>query len=88
MMLYGRKLEGKKATLPGFENVREGMMIPMASPKEGEALEGTVYEVSEEELSHTDLYEGSAYKRIKAMTEAGEEVYVYVQSSSYRQEGI
>ena len=41
---------------------------------------GTVFEVTDEELIHTDAYEVDAYKRVETVLASGKSAWVYVEA--------
>lgn len=83
--IFQRKLKGQPDTLPGFkrlENVvydRYPLVIKTGHLQE--TVEGTVYEVSEEELHKADVYETSAYHRVKLSLLSGKSAWVYIENS-------
>jgi GNAT superfamily N-acetyltransferase len=52
------------------------MMVYTGNPKD--CVEGTVFEITPEELQQADSYEVKEYKRISASTASGKNVWVYV----------
>ena len=75
--ILGRKIEGQESVLVGF---KQGNWASYLRIEEGEGtVEGKVLEISDTELARADVYEGNAYRRVKAKTESGEEVWVYSQ---------
>jgi hypothetical protein len=46
--------------------------------RETDAIDGTVYAVTPEEVLHADKYEVAAYKRVAARLESGVTAWVYV----------
>jgi len=89
---FGRKLEGNKDQLPGFELSMLEITDPEVIATSGEAthpiitytgnpqncISGTVFDLSEEELRRADSYEVSDYKRIKVELSSGISAWVYV----------
>ncbi len=89
---FGRKLEGNKDQLPGFELSMLEITDPDVIATSGEAfhpiitytgnstncVDGTVFDISEEELKRADSYEVSDYKRIKVKLSSGVSAWVYV----------
>jgi gamma-glutamylcyclotransferase (GGCT)/AIG2-like uncharacterized protein YtfP len=90
--LFGRLLHGMKDILEGYqlssieikdeaflskgENKYQRTLI--ASNNKVDRIEGTVFEISEEELFLADKYEPDNYKRIKVVLRSGKEAWVYV----------
>ena len=84
---FGRELTGRKDALPGYvrgvvamtgelhyENVE-----PSSDPND--AVLGTVFEISQQELAAADEYEEVArYRRILVTLRSGDEAWVYVAS--------
>ena len=92
MELFGRLLHGTKDILEGYklssieikdeaflskgENKHQRTLIP--SNSKIDKIEGTVFEISEEELLLADKYEPDNYKRIKVVFRSGKQAWVYV----------
>jgi len=55
--------------------------IACASGNAADRIEGTVFEISEDELAVTDAYEVDVYARIEAVLESGRKAWVYVELS-------
>ena len=91
---FGRKLIGAPDTLIGYliTQVRiEDPEVVSTSDKEfhpiarntGEfnnRVPGTVFEITEEELMHSDAYEVDAYKRVETVLASGKNAWVYVEA--------
>ena len=89
---FGRKLKGNKDQLPGFELSMLEITDPDVIASSGEtfhpiitytgnsnhAVEGMVFDISEDELKRADSYEVSDYKRIKVTLSSGISAWVYV----------
>ena len=89
---FGRKLHGKKASLPGYVMSSVEIQDPQVIAASGEKIhniithtgkvshriEGIVFDVSMQEIEHADAYEVSCYKRIQAELQSGELAWVYV----------
>lgn len=90
---FGRRLEGRRDELPGFEPspVRiDGPGVAAAlgtthhanatfNGNAGSRVPGTVFEVSDAELARVDQYEaGFSYRRIAATLASGRQAWVYV----------
>jgi len=52
--------------------------IVIATGDENDAVEGTVFEITTEELHHADAYELDSYKRISVQLKSGIDAWVYV----------
>ena len=68
---FGRKLEGEKDLLLGYEpslvKIRDG------------SVQGTVFEVTDDELAQADRFEAEfAYTRVTAALASGKEAWVYI----------
>lgn len=93
---FGRKLEGRKDQLPGFELTMLEITDPDVIATSGEAfhpiitftgkstncVDGMVFDISEEELRRADAYEVSDYKRIKVKLSSGISAWVYVNTAT------
>lgn len=91
---FGRKLTGAPDSLIGFliAEVRiEDADVVATSGKEfhpiarntgafNHRISGTVFEVTEEELMHSDAYEVDAYKRVETVLASGKSAWVYVEA--------
>ena len=91
LRLFGRRLDGQEDSLPGYTTVTieikdetflkngDGKFQKIASASENvnEKIEGTVFEVSAEELAHADKYEPEDYKRIRVILSSGKEAWIY-----------
>ena len=89
---FGRLLQGHADELVGFEQSLLRIEDPdfvAASGKSDHAVvkyngrrdsrvRGTVYELSEDELTSADRYEPAGYKRISTVLASGKEAWVYV----------
>lgn len=90
---FGRRLDGQKDELPGFEPA----LVPIDDPKLATTLgrthhanasftgngehrvHGTVFEVTEAELARSDAFEAPfRYERVSAMLASGRQAWVYV----------
>jgi len=92
MELFGRLLHGIKDVLEGYkisfleikdeaflskgENTYQRTLTP--SNNKADKIEGTVFEISEEELLLADKYEPGNYKRIKVALRSGKQAWIYV----------
>lgn len=91
---FGRILTGAPDSLVGFliAEVRiKDQEVVATSGKEfhpiviktGEfnnRVPGTVFEITEEELMHSDAYEVDAYKRVETVLASGKNAWVYVEA--------
>jgi hypothetical protein len=94
--LFGRHLHGEPDELIGFEcsfRIVDDRAFAAASGRESHAIvrfngdvqsrvDGTVFEVSEQELEKADRYEPAGYTRISAMLASGRPVWVYAEDQS------
>jgi gamma-glutamylcyclotransferase (GGCT)/AIG2-like uncharacterized protein YtfP len=90
--LFGRLLKGTKDTLKGYKlstieikdesvlskSEQQYHLIAILSKNNSDSIDGTVLEVSEEEVLMADKYETDAYTRVKVILESGKEAWVYV----------
>jgi gamma-glutamylcyclotransferase (GGCT)/AIG2-like uncharacterized protein YtfP len=89
---FGRLLNGHKDQLVGFEESMVKIEDPQVVATSGKThhpivrftgrdesrVNGTVFEITDEELAHADRYEVAAYKRVAAMLASGKRAWVYV----------
>lgn len=89
---FGRLLEGRPDALPGFRQTMVRITDPDVLAKSGkdfhpivapsadpaDAIEGTVFQVTAEELVQADLYEVDDYKRVAVTLKSGLHAWVYV----------
>ena len=92
---FGRRLEGGPDALPGYRLVMITITDEDFVTKSGTAdhrnlqftgnsadvVEGTVFEVTKEELEHADAYEPEGYKRLRTQLRSGKHAWVFVQQS-------
>jgi gamma-glutamylcyclotransferase (GGCT)/AIG2-like uncharacterized protein YtfP len=92
MELFGRLLQGTKDVLEVYkisfieikdeaflskgEDKQQRTLIP--SNNKADRIEGSVFEISEEELLLADKYEPANYKRIKVMLRSGKQAWIYL----------
>jgi hypothetical protein len=90
--LFGRELNGTKDKLIGYQlgsieikdesfqdkSEQKYHLIAICSNDQKDTIEGTVFELSMEELLAADKYEPEEYKRVKAGLESGKQAWVYV----------
>lgn len=94
---FGRRLEGWRDELPGFErssvkieNRRVVAALGMthhanvtSGGGEGSRVSGTVFEITDVELARVDEYEaGFSYRRIDATLASGRHAWVYVHADA------
>ena len=89
---YGRLLSGEKDSLKNYKldklqitdaevlrkSGKEFHPIAVKTNSPNDYLEGTVFEITEEELVQTDQYEVSDYKRVLETFDSGKKAWVYV----------
>ncbi len=89
---YGRLLIGQKDTLFGYKldklkitdievlkiSDKEFHPIAVKTYSPNDVVEGTIFEITEEELIETDKYEVSDYKRVLETFASGKKAWVYV----------
>lgn len=92
MEVFGRLLTGSRDVLSGYrvapieikdktflsrgEQEDQRTLVPSNDKKH--AVEGTVFEISEEELLLSDKYEPDGYKRFKVTLKSGRQAWVYL----------
>jgi hypothetical protein len=91
---FGRKLTGAPDSLVGFilaEVKIEDSDVVSTSGKKfhpiarntgafNHRVPGTIFEVTEKELKHSDAYEVDAYKRVETVLASGKSAWVYVEA--------
>lgn len=90
MELFGRLLTGTKDSLKGYKlssieikdesflaKGEENIQQTVTRSKDNDIIEGTVFEISEEELFLADKYEPENYKRVKVVLGSGKEAWIY-----------
>ncbi|WP_276169032.1 gamma-glutamylcyclotransferase family protein [Zobellia alginiliquefaciens] len=84
LQVFERLLNGFTDGLMGFRISEEKIFgrYPVIEPTENknQQVNGTVYELIDEELAKADQYEGSAYKKIKVDLISGVSAWVYVKA--------
>ena len=90
---FGRELTGREDALPGYARRMVPILDPRVVASSGEshyanaepsanpedAVHGTVFVVTEQELAAADLYEEDAdYRRISVTLRSGDQAWVYV----------
>jgi hypothetical protein len=90
--LFGRLLNGAKDILEGYKlspieikdeaflakGEEQYQLTLLPSKDAADMIEGTVFEVSEEELLFADKYEPDNYERIKITLQSRKEAWVYM----------
>lgn len=92
MATFGRLLEGIADRLPGFRiemleiadatviatsgKHRHPIAVPSSDP--GDAVDGTVFRIGEEDIRTADAYEVADYARVPALLASGIVAWVYV----------
>jgi len=90
--LFGRLLTGAKDVLEGYKLVsieitdeaflakgEEKFQLTLIRSKDSaDIIEGTVFEISHEELTFADRYEPDNYRRAKVGLRTGKEAWVYI----------
>lgn len=88
---FGRLLSGRADTLPGYAQDMVAIDDPAVVATSGkshhpivapgapaDAVDGTVFEITDEELANADRYEVAAYTRVAVTLASGREAWVYV----------
>ena len=78
--IIGRIIEGRPDRLKGFRKaeVQDGQeTFPTLHAGAESFVEGRILEVTPQELSHIDMYEGDLYARHKVTLESGTQAWVY-----------
>jgi gamma-glutamylcyclotransferase (GGCT)/AIG2-like uncharacterized protein YtfP len=88
--LFGRLLKGAKDSLSGYKiaviEITDESFLAKGEekfqktlvPSKDDFIEGTVFEISAEELLLADRYEPENYRRIKVVLESETEAWIYV----------
>ena len=93
---FGRKLTGTADALPGFEQAMKRIDDPAVVATSGkthhpmatftgrgsDSVQGTVFEITQEELQHADEYEVAAYTRVAVTLRSGVRAWAYVDARS------
>ena len=78
---FGRRLEGQADELAGYEVRQEKYRNLRHNGRSDSRIEGTVYEVTEAELSAADAYEAAdGYGRISVVLASGRQAWVYLRT--------
>jgi gamma-glutamylcyclotransferase (GGCT)/AIG2-like uncharacterized protein YtfP len=89
---FGRLLSGRADRLPGYAQTMVKIDDPDVVATSGkthhpivshsgvatDAVTGTVFEITDEELANADRYEVAAYKRVAVTLASGQAAWVYV----------
>lgn len=89
--LFGRLLNGAKDILNGYKiasiEIKDELFLAKGEEKfqktlipskdDAHCIEGTVFEIPEEELLLADKYEPDNYQRIKVILQSGKEAWIY-----------
>ena len=92
---FGRELNGSEDHLVGYQLEMVEITDPAVLELSGErhhpialatcdardSIKGMVFEITPEELAHSDEYEVDDYKRVMGKLRSGQQVWVYVSSS-------
>jgi gamma-glutamylcyclotransferase (GGCT)/AIG2-like uncharacterized protein YtfP len=88
--LFGRLLNGTKDILRDYKiasiEIKDESFLAKGEdkfqltliPSKDDLIEGTVFELSAEELNLADKYEPDNYKRIKVTLQSGKSAWIYV----------
>jgi len=90
--IFGRLLHGHKDILNGYKIATIEIKDPAflakgedkyqrtleASGNRQDAIEGTAFEISDEELALADKYEPENYKRVKVTLQSGTAAWIYL----------
>jgi gamma-glutamylcyclotransferase (GGCT)/AIG2-like uncharacterized protein YtfP len=97
LLTFGRRLDGQRDELPGFERSSVKIEDPRVvaalgathhanvttSGDEGRRVPGMVFEISDAELAGCDAYEAEfSYRRIDATLASGRKAWVYVHADA------
>ncbi|MBK5530164.1 gamma-glutamylcyclotransferase [Pseudomonas sp. TH06] len=91
---FGRELQGKPDSLPGYKQAMVEITDPavlatsgkthhpivQASGNPADEIAGTVFHITAEELAAADEYEVADYKRVSVLLKSGVDAWVYVQA--------
>ncbi len=75
--MNGAKRVETHATLNNYHRIQR-VGGPAIEPRQGDNVQGEVYEVDQETLSEVDQYEGPEFQRRRVRLEDGTIAYVYV----------
>ncbi|MBK5511752.1 gamma-glutamylcyclotransferase [Pseudomonas sp. TH08] len=91
---FGRELEGRADSLPGYKQQMVEITDPAVLATSGKThhpivqesgnaadeIVGTVFRITAEELAAADEYEVADYKRVSVLLKSGVDAWVYVQA--------
>jgi gamma-glutamylcyclotransferase (GGCT)/AIG2-like uncharacterized protein YtfP len=91
---FGRKLKGRQASLSGYKLEQVSITDPLVLSRSEKAqhpiavpgkpgidfIQGTLFEVTKEELLQADEYEVSDYKRVSVHLPSGETAWIYIRA--------
>src|SRR5690349_21073981 len=91
LKLFGRELKMSKDILKGYQNApieitdeaflktgaSKKQRIAIQTNQEKDFIEGSVLEITEDELIRSDSYEPKNYKRVEVVLESGKNAWVY-----------
>jgi gamma-glutamylcyclotransferase (GGCT)/AIG2-like uncharacterized protein YtfP len=91
---FGRRLEGRPGLLRGYRvdmlAIRDARVVATSgathhpivshSGDEADAVHGTVFRITPQELAQADAYEVADYRRISVTLASGEQVWIYVRA--------
>ncbi|MFK8050812.1 MAG: gamma-glutamylcyclotransferase family protein [Halioglobus sp.] len=94
---FGRELNGQADSLPGYvlgeilitdervirESGKDVHLILNYTGNSEDAVSGTVFEITEEELLQADDYEVDDYQRISATMASGRSCWIYAAASAH-----
>ena len=78
--VIGRVVSGAPDVLDEFFKSQIAMsdgVFPLVIPRHGHSVDGLVLEVTAEELARMDIYETTAYRRVRVLLRSGLESWVY-----------
>ena len=82
-----RTLSGQPDELHGYQvrqvDLGHGNIYPMVCPKDNHVVEGTIFEITAQELTLIDRYETHAYERVSTVLCSGKQAWVYRCSAKY-----
>lgn len=85
-IIFGRILKGIPETLVGYiikeiqieeEFGLQTYPIIVQTQNKDNIIEGILYQISEQELLKSDIYEGKYYKRIEVLLQSNQKAWVY-----------
>ena len=88
--LFGRLLKGAKDILKDYKlasiEIKDETFLAKGEekfqqtliPSKDDLIEGTVFEISEDELILADKYEPDNYQRVKVVLQSGENAWIYL----------